>query len=75
MVADGRPFEQLLRESSAEADLVMMRDAAPDSVPDFAAYYAALHRRVGGLPTTVFVLAAEEPGVRRGPDRQPMTAG
>lgn len=60
MVADGRPFEQLLRESSADADLVMMGVAAPDSVPDFAAYYAALQRRVEGLPTTVFVLAAED---------------
>jgi len=60
MVAAGRPFEELLRESSADADLVMIGVAAPDTVDDFAGYYAGLQRRVEGLPTTVFVLAAED---------------
>jgi len=34
--------------------------AAPDTVDDFSGYYAGLQRRVEGLPTTLFVLAAED---------------
>ena len=61
IVADGRPFDEILRAASADADLVFLGMAAPDSVDgDFEAYYARLRERTAGLPSTVFVLAAEE---------------
>jgi amino acid transporter len=67
IVADGRPFDALLRSASADADLVFLGMAAPaadadgaTTTEDFAAYYAELRERTAGLPSTVFVLAAEE---------------
>lgn len=58
LVSDGRPFDQILSESSQDADLIFMGMAAPG--PDFRSYYESLLSRVEGLPTTVFVLASEE---------------
>ena len=64
LVADRRSFSDVVRESSAAADLVFMGMAAPDTVEGgaeaYAAYYGRLHDRTAGLPTTLFVLAAEE---------------
>ncbi len=60
LVSDGRPFGDILRESSVDADLVFMGIAEPAEGFDFSLYYEKLHRRVDGLPTTVFVLAAED---------------
>lgn len=61
MVADDRPFRQILTESSAEADLVMMGIAEPEEdVAGFADYYADLMEWTAGLPATLFVLAAED---------------
>jgi len=58
LVAGGRPFDEILHASSRDADLVFLGMAEPQG--DFAAYYEQLQRRVSGLPTTVFVLAAED---------------
>ncbi len=60
LVSDGRSFAEILTQSSADADLVFMGIAEPSRDVDFAEYYDALHRQVDGLPTTVFVLAAED---------------
>ncbi len=63
IVGGGRPFDAILREASADADLVFLGMAAPDpDAPegDFERYYQALRARTAGLPSTVFVLAAEE---------------
>ena len=57
-VANGRPFPLILRETSAEADLILLGMAEPDD--DFVAYYQRMHAMVLGLPTTAFVLAAQE---------------
>jgi hypothetical protein len=57
--ANGRPFFDILQSSSKDADLVFMGIARPDA-GHFEAYYADLRRRTEGLPSTVFVLAAEE---------------
>jgi amino acid transporter len=57
--AEGRPFYDLLQESSRDADLVFMGIARPDT-GSFESYYAKLRERTEGLPSTVFVLAAEE---------------
>ncbi|MGI9175675.1 MAG: Na-K-Cl cotransporter [Rhodothermales bacterium] len=58
IVSSGRPFDEILRASSADADLVFLGMAEPTG--DFAAYYEGLLERTRGLPTTAFVLAAEE---------------
>ncbi|PSN80914.1 Na-K-Cl cotransporter [filamentous cyanobacterium CCP4] len=56
LVANGRPFEDILRESSRSADRIFIGMALPDH--DFPSYYKRLLSRVAALPTTVFVLAA-----------------
>ena len=57
--SNGRPFFDILHESSKNADLVFMGIARPEA-GGFEEYYAELRRRTEGLPSTVFVLAAEE---------------
>ena len=54
-----RDFFELLRESSVGADLVFMGIREPTEA-DFADYYRDLRDRTRGMPTTVYVLAAEE---------------
>ncbi len=58
IVANGRPFPRILRESSADADLVFMGLAEPDA--HFEENYQRMHAMALGMPTTVFVLASEE---------------
>jgi hypothetical protein len=58
IIADGRPFPEILRESSRVADFVFLGLADPGS--NFAEYYSSLMERTSGLPTTLFVLAAED---------------
>jgi hypothetical protein len=60
IAADGRTFEDLLHETSGDADVVFLGMATPGEEPDYPAYYAQLQARTEGLPPTVFVLAAEE---------------
>ncbi|USR93132.1 Na-K-Cl cotransporter [Phormidium yuhuli AB48] len=60
IIADGRPFPEILKESSASADLVCLGIAKPDKdMEEFAEYYGRLQKMASGLPTTLFVLAAE----------------
>jgi hypothetical protein len=59
LASNGRPFFDILQESSKEADLVFMGIARPEA-GSFEDYYAELRQRTEGLPSTVFVLAAEE---------------
>ena len=60
ITADGRTFEDLLHETSGDADIVFLGMATPEEEPDYPAYYAELQARTEGLPPTMFVLAAEE---------------
>ncbi|WP_265263066.1 APC family permease [Spirulina subsalsa] len=60
LVSDGRSFEEILHESSAQADLVFLGIAKPRDNFDFKAYYETLQQRVAGLPTTLLVLAAPD---------------
>ena len=53
-------FPDILRRSSAEADLVFMGLAAPDQVRDFPAYYRRTQELTKTLSSTAFVLAAED---------------
>ncbi|MFC1791928.1 Na-K-Cl cotransporter, partial [Gemmatimonadota bacterium] len=59
LASNGKPFFDILQESSHDADLVFMGIARPKK-GNFEEYYAELRERTEGLPTTVFVLAAEE---------------
>ena len=58
IIADGRSFEQLLHEVSADADLIFLGLAKPRE--NYGQYYETLQARTQGLPTTVFVLAAPD---------------
>ncbi len=58
LVGNGRPFEEILRESSQNADLVMLGFQEPGD--DFLEYYTQMIGKTRGLPPTAFVLAAEE---------------
>ena len=62
LVSEGRSFDDILRSSSADADLIFLGMAAPSESVDFASYYEQLRARTDGMPTTVFVLAAEDIG-------------
>ncbi len=59
IVSDGRPFGQILSASSAHSDLIFMGMKTPDE-SGYADYLAGLSRQVHRLPTTAFVLAAED---------------
>jgi solute carrier family 12 (sodium/potassium/chloride transporter), member 2 len=58
IVSGERSFFEVLRSSSRTSDLVFLGLATPDE--SFGAYYAGLQERTSMLPTTVFVLAAED---------------
>lgn len=58
IVSEGKPFWDLIRESSASADIVFIGMAEPKE--EFKDYYIQLQKRTAGLPSTVFVLAAED---------------
>ena len=60
IVARGRSFDDILRETSHDADLVLLGMAPPINEADFVLYYESLRTRAAGLPSTLFVLAAEE---------------
>ena len=59
LVSNGKHFFDILEDSSSDADLVLMGIARPEE-GGFEEYYAALRDRTDGLPSTLFVLAAEE---------------
>ena len=58
LVSNGRPFDDILHESSKDADLVFLGMAEPGD--DFTEYYQNVQERLKGLPTTMLILAAEE---------------
>ncbi|TVP50395.1 MAG: Na-K-Cl cotransporter, partial [Gemmatimonadales bacterium] len=55
IVAGGRPFPEVLREASANADIVFLGMAPP--AENFREYYDRLQEMSEGLPPTAFVLA------------------
>jgi solute carrier family 12 sodium/potassium/chloride transporter 2 len=58
LVSNGRSFEEMLHTSSQDADLVFLGMAEPHE--NYVAYYEGLRARTQEMPSTVFVLAAEE---------------
>jgi len=59
ILAEGRSFNDILKQSSASADLVFLGLAVPEDDYDPMEYYQTLQDRVTALPPTVMVLAAE----------------
>lgn len=60
IVADGRPFDEILRLSSQMADLVFLGLAIPKNADEFGEYYEQLQARTSPLPSTIFVMASED---------------
>ena len=58
LVSNGRSFDEILQDSSQDADLVMLGMAEPGN--NFSSYYNRIQERLKGLPTTILVLAAED---------------
>jgi amino acid transporter len=58
VVANGRPFVEIMRESSTAADLILLGMRDPDA--GFREYYERMRDAVEGMPTAAFVLAAED---------------
>ncbi|MDJ1175744.1 hypothetical protein [Roseofilum capinflatum] len=62
IVSEGRLFEDILHESSQNADLIFLGLAKPDLIPphQYTHYYETLHDKTANLPTLVYVLAAPD---------------
>jgi amino acid transporter len=58
--ANGRTFDDIVHDTSTEADIVFLGMATPDDEDDYVSYYTRLQERTEGLPPTAFVLAAED---------------
>jgi hypothetical protein len=58
LVSDGRPFVEIMKESSGDADFVLLGMREPDD--GFLGYYERMRDAVEGMPTAAFVLAAED---------------
>ncbi|NEP78426.1 MAG: amino acid permease [Okeania sp. SIO3B3] len=56
LVSNGRPFYDILHESSENADLIFLGIRTPGK--NFTEYYQDLQSKTANLPSTVFVLAA-----------------
>ena len=62
IVSNGRSFDEVLHHSSKDADMVLLGLAVPDKT--FVDYYRRMQDLVSPLPTTIFVLAADEVSFR-----------
>jgi hypothetical protein len=60
VVSGGRSFEEIFRESSRDADLVFLGMREPEPGVDYQPYYEKMRAMAAGMPTTAFVLAAED---------------
>ncbi|NND71793.1 MAG: Na-K-Cl cotransporter [Rhodothermales bacterium] len=58
IVSNGRTFPEILQQYSSAADLVMLGMATPTE--NFGEYFGKLRDQTSSLPSTIFVLAAEE---------------
>ena len=56
LVSNGRPFYEILHQSSRNADLIFLGIRTPGE--NFTEYYEDLQTKTADLPSTVFVLAA-----------------
>jgi hypothetical protein len=54
----GRPFVEIMKESSADADMIFLGMREPGE--DYVEYYERLRHAAEAMPTTAFVLASED---------------
>ncbi|MDJ0677160.1 MAG: amino acid permease [Calothrix sp. MO_167.B42] len=59
IVADERPFEKILHESSQAADVIFLGMATPTG-QNFTEYYEKMQARTANLPTIIYVMAAAD---------------
>ena len=59
MVADDRPFAEILADSSSDADIVLVGLAEPGN-GDYTDYLRSALDRSASMPPTLYVLAAED---------------
>jgi hypothetical protein len=63
IVANGRPFADILRSDSRDANIIflgMRRPQQGEDANDYAQYYDTLHSYADDMPTTAFILAAQD---------------
>ncbi|MFN4762997.1 amino acid permease [Gillisia sp. Q332] len=62
IVSKGRSFDEVLHNSSKDADMVLLGLAEPDE--NFMEYYKKMQQLIAPLPTTILVRAADEVSFR-----------
>jgi amino acid transporter len=61
IVREGKPIQEIINKSSAQADLVFLGLARPDVIGEgYADYFKQFQQRVAGMPTLVVALAAPD---------------
>ena len=60
IVANGRDFQTILKDTSANADLILLGMKQPDANTPYAPYYQNLIQKTTTLPAVMFVLTAEQ---------------
>ncbi len=60
LIAEGRSFDEILHESSQNADLIFLGMATPQEGMKYTEYYEQLQAKATHIPTTLFVLAAPD---------------
>lgn len=59
IVSDGDSFADTLRKHSSEADVIFLGMKEPSDGSDYLKYYRHIRHLADAMPTTIFVLAAE----------------
>ena len=60
IVAENKPFNEILRQNSRNSDLVFLGMAAPRDNEEYQEYYETLRHKIEDLPSTILVLAAPD---------------
>ncbi len=58
IIANQRPFDEILHENSQDSDLIFMGLAKPNK--NYTDYFSSVQKRIKELPTTILALAAQE---------------
>ena len=58
LISNGRNFWNILKEESADSDMVMIGLKHPDE--EFSAYYRILKENTKDIPNKIFVLASQD---------------
>lgn len=60
IVSNGRTFNEVLHESSSDADIIFLGLKEPHKGENYSEYYKDVQERISDLPTTLLVLASED---------------